>query len=72
MINIYKDIDYHSILNEIIKEIKYMKSNKFSYKNKRVVERKIIEKKEEKKVENNDKNKEDQKQIITKKKVQKY
>ena len=71
MINIYKDIDYHSILNEIIKEIKYMKSNKFSYKNKRVVERKIIEKKEEKKVENNDKNKEDQKQNITKKKSSK-
>ena len=51
IINIYKDIDYYSTFNEIIKVMKYEKSNEkiFKYKNKRVIETKIAEKKEEKK-----------------------
>ena len=73
IINIYKDIDYYSTFNEIIKVMKYEKSNEkiFKYKNKRVIETKIAEKKEEKKIENNEEKKDEQKLNITKKKSSK-
>ena len=73
IINIYKDIDYYSTFNEIIKVMKCEKSNEkiFKYKNKRVIETKIAEKKEEKKIENNEEKKDEQKLNITKKKSSK-
>ena len=47
LINIYKEIDFYSTFNKIIKEVKYMKNNILDYKEKKVLERKVPEKKVE-------------------------
>ena len=52
LINIYKEIDLFSTFNNLIKDINYMKSNLFNYKEKRVLERKVLEKKNEENIEN--------------------
>ena len=52
LINIYKEIDSFSNFNNLIKDINYMNSNLFNYKEKKVLERKVLEKKNEENIEN--------------------
>ena len=72
LINIYKDIEFNSVFNEIVREVKYSKNNILNYRYKRVLERKIIEKKEEKKEENKEENKDEQKLTLTTRKSKKF
>ncbi len=46
LINIFREYDYNSMFGNIIKQVKNLKNNSLSYKEKKVVERKKTEKKE--------------------------
>ena len=61
MINIFREYDIHSVFGNIIKEVKNLRNNIISYKEKKVVERKMPEKKEKKEEDKNNKKNEEEK-----------